>query len=132
MRIYIESSQFSSSTITPGVNGATTTTSARLAFILNSLLVTKSFYEKRLKAGQLTTITIPAYCVDFAPSNANSTINNYELVLFAQYLTDTAQGYGATGKSCDWVSGTRPDLTLQVGRPTVGRIIFNTYNLVDR
>lgn len=30
-----------------------------------------------------------------------------------------------------WGAGTYPDLTMQAGRPTVGRIIFNTYRLVD-
>jgi Leishmanolysin len=44
--------------------------------------------------------------------------------------------YGATGKSCNYFPGTAsvasPDNTLTVGRPTVGRIKFNTYNLVDR
>ena len=49
-------------------------------------------------------------------------------------MTDgsAAFGYGATGKSCDYVTGSYPDYTLQVGRPTVGRMIFNTYNLVDQ
>jgi hypothetical protein len=59
-----------------------------------------------------------------------------ELVIYAQYLTDTTKGYGATGKSCNYFQGTAtslsPDSSLQAGRPTVGRIIFNTYNLVDR
>jgi predicted Zn-dependent protease with MMP-like domain len=30
-----------------------------------------------------------------------------------------------------WGAGAYPDLTMQAGRPTVGRIIFNTYRLVD-
>ena len=49
-----------------------------------------------------------------------------------QYLTDKAKTYGATGKSCKYLAGTTPDLTLQTGRPTVGRIIFNTHQLVDQ
>lgn len=55
-------------------------------------------------------------------------------MIFAKYITDgsATYGYGATGKSCDYVLGGYPDYTLQVGRPTVGRMIFNTYNLVDR
>ena len=57
---------------------------------------------------------------------------NIDLLIIANYLTDKNLGYGATGKSCDYVTGAIPDYTLQVGRPTVGRIIFNTYNLVDR
>lgn len=39
LRIELEYAQFTSSTITAGVNGASTTTQARLDFILNSLFV---------------------------------------------------------------------------------------------
>jgi hypothetical protein len=85
-----------------------------------------------LQAGQLSFVTIPSYCVDFTPSNVGGTIANTELLIFAQYLTDKNKAYGATGKSCDWVTGSLPDFTLQVGRPSVGRIIFNTYSLVDQ
>jgi hypothetical protein len=52
-----------------------------------------------------------------------------------QYVTDPTLSYGATGKSCNYFPGTAvqaaPDNTLMVGRPTVGRIKFNTYKLVD-
>jgi hypothetical protein len=58
-------------------------------------------------------------------------ISNAELVIFAQYLTDKNKAYGATGKSCHYVTGAAVDDTLQTGRPIVGRIIFNTYSLVD-
>jgi hypothetical protein len=54
------------------------------------------------------------------------------LVIFARYITDGNISYAATGKSCDYVTGPALDYTLQVGRPTVGRIIFNTYQLVDQ
>jgi hypothetical protein len=50
-------------------------------------------------------------------------------------LTDASISYGATGKSCNYYPGNAtatPDVMLQVGRPTAGRIIFNTYSLVDR
>ena len=30
-----------------------------------------------------------------------------------------------------WGPGHYPDSTMQAGRPTIGRIIFNTYRLVD-
>jgi len=48
-------------------------------------------------------------------------------------VTDKNLGYSATGVSCQWnsISG-YPDTTLRAGRPTVGRIIFDTYNIVDR
>lgn len=86
----------------------------------------------RLKTAGLSLITVPLYCVDFAPSNGGSNIANHELVIFAQYVTDASKSYGATGKSCDYVNGVYPDSILQTGRPSVGRIIFNTYTLVDR
>ena len=53
-------------------------------------------------------------------------------MIIVKYITNANIGYGATGKSCDYVTGALPDYTLQVGRPTAGRIILNTYNLVDR
>ncbi len=46
-------------------------------------------------------------------------------------MTDKSKAYGATGKSCHYVAGAAVDNTLQAGRPIVGRIIFNTYSLVD-
>jgi len=53
------------------------------------------------------------------------------LHIYVKYLTDKLIGYGATGVSCKQFSGTTaPDSTLQAGRPTVGRVIFNTYTLL--
>jgi len=91
-----------------------------------------------LQAGQTLIIYSPPFCVNFIPPLADQTsgIPNVELVIYAQYLTDTAKAYGATGKSCNYFPGNptslSPDLSLQAGRPTVGRIIFNTYNLIDQ
>ena len=53
--------------------------------------------------------------------------------IYMLYKTDSSLSYGATGASCSYygTGGTLPDSTLQIGRPVVGRIIFNTYNLVD-
>jgi hypothetical protein len=119
----------------PPANGTASTTFANLNFILQALAVTQHFYQTRLQAAPLTAITVPSYCVDFYPSNNGSTVNDTELLIFARYLTDPSKSYGATGKSCDWItwaSGQTVDYTLQVGRPTVGRIIFNTYQLVDQ
>lgn len=48
-----------------------------------------------------------------------------------RYITDKNSGYGATGISCKTFDATSlPDSTFQRGRPTVGRIIFNTYTLL--
>ena len=50
-----------------------------------------------------------------------------------RYLTDASIGYGATGVACKFVTSLiLPDATFQQGRPTIGRIIFNTFNLVDQ
>ena len=91
-----------------------------------------------MQVGQSATITAPSLCSNYTPSSTaqNSGFASADLVIFVLYLTDQGQSYGATGKSCKYVSGTAttstPDNTLQVGRPTVGRIIFNTYQLTDR
>ena len=69
---------------------------------------------------------MPNYCVDFEPSNKGAVLANVDLLIMAKYITDKNISYSATGKSCDYTSGALPDFTLQVNRPTVGRIIFNT------
>lgn len=56
-----------------------------------------------------------------------------DLLIYVLYIGDNSVTYGATGVSCKWITGiSLPDTTLQMGRPTVGRIIFNTYTLVDQ
>lgn len=83
----------------------------------------------------MASITIPNSCVDMSPPSPSS-ISGQDLVIYATYVTDAAIGYSATGKSCEYVSGIatldNPDNTLQVGRPTVGRIKFNTYTIIDQ
>jgi hypothetical protein len=99
------------------------------------MYVTQVFYQTRLQVGQVGTITAPNPCVDFTPSSTaqSAGYSNADLVIFVQYLSDKSKTYGATGKSCKYFTGSaNPDYTLQQGRPTVGRIIFNTYNLVDQ
>jgi hypothetical protein len=57
-----------------------------------------------------------------------------DLHIYVTYTTDSSQSYGATGKSCKYFGDNStfpPDSTLQLGRPTMGRIIFNTNKLVD-
>ena len=47
-------------------------------------------------------------------------------------MTDKSITYGATGVSCAYFTGTSvPDSTFQAGRPTIGRIKFNTFTLLD-
>ena len=132
IRITLDYNAFNS-TILPGANGATTTTMTNLNFVLRTMMVTQTFFQKRLKVGEVGGITAPDPCVDFTPSSTAQTggYSNTDLVIFVQYVTDKTISYGATGKSCKYVIGPLPDFTLQVGRPTVGRIIFNTYKLVD-
>lgn len=49
-----------------------------------------------------------------------------------RYVTDKGVGYGATGIHCKvFDDSTAPAVTFQAGRPTVGRIIFNTYALLE-
>lgn len=98
------------------------------------MLVTQTFYQNRLQVGQMATIYAPATCVDYATSSTAQTSGyaNADLVIYMLYTTDSSLSYGATGKSCKYFSGATPDSTLKVGMPTFGRIIFNTYILVDQ
>lgn len=85
----------------------------------------------------MSRIFAPSLCVDFNPSSndVSNGISASDLHIYVRYITDkrSTYGYSATGKSCKYVtSRSLPDPTLQQGRPTVGRIIFNTYNTVDR
>jgi hypothetical protein len=134
IRITMDSSNFN--TITPGVNGASTTTATNLAFILKTMQVATYFYMNRLKVYPLTTISAPIICVDYntPPNDQMYGISASDLHIYVTYISDANQTYGATGKSCKYYGdGTTPlpDSTLQIGRPTMGRIIFNTHSLVD-
>ncbi len=77
---------------------------------------------------------IPAYCYDFNTPGTDATdnIGGTDLHIYVKYTTDNTKGYGATGVSCQWnaLSGIA-DTTLKAGRPTVGRIIYNTFNIID-
>ena len=81
------------------------------------------------------TVYPPDPCFDYTPSDTDQT-NGFaatDLLIYVLYIADSGISYGATGVSCKWVTGqSDPDTTLQQGRPTVGRIKFNTYNLVDQ
>lgn len=134
MRITMDTSSFN--TIIGGSNGASSTTSTNLAFILRTMSVATYFYMNRLQVYPLTTILAPTVCVDYNTSSNDQVygISASDLHLYVTYITDKSQSYGATGKSCKYYgdnTATLPDSTLQIGRPTMGRIIFNTYNLVD-
>lgn len=137
IRIELDTTMFNDPIIL-GLNGATTTTTTNLNFILKTIQIAKTFYESRLQVGTMATIYAPPDCVGYTPTSTaqSSGYANADLVIFVHYTTDATITYGATGKSCKYVTGTAtagsPDSTLTVGRPTFGRIIFNTYNLVDR
>ena len=84
----------------------------------------------------MSSLTAPMQCVDHTtPLNDRSIgISGSDLHIYILYATNANLGYGATGKSCKYFgnSASLPDTTLQIGRPTMGTIIFNTYVLVDR
>ena len=132
MRIQLDTTNVNA-TIQAGQNGAANTTTTNLNFILRTMYVAQVFYQTRLQVGQMASILAPALCVDYVPPTTAQTsgYSNIDLVIYVLYTTDSSLSYGATGKSCKYFPGTpttvSPDLTLQAGRPTMGRIIFNTY-----
>ena len=65
MRMHVDSLALASTTISAGLNGAATTTTTNLVFLIQALTVAKEFYQTRIKVGQLASITVPNYCVDF-------------------------------------------------------------------
>jgi len=76
-------------------------------------------------------------CVDHnTPSNDQVFgISASDLHIYVTYTTDRNEVYGATGKSCKYFGDptpTYPDSTLQMGRPVIGRIKYNTYALIDQ
>ena len=98
--------------------------------------VSVAFYMNRLKVYPLTIIKAPILCSDYYTTYNDQYygIGASDLHIYVLYSTDKNLAYGATGKSCKYFGdglGSTPDNTLQLGRPTVGRIIFNTYSLID-
>lgn len=132
IRITLDSNTFN--TVTPGPSG--TTTATNLAFVLKAMQVAVNFYSSRLKVYPLSSLIAPGTCSGYIPSanDQNFGIGASDLHIYVLYITDSNEGYGATGKSCLWFGGGQnyTDTTLQLGRPTMGRIIFNTYNLIDQ
>jgi hypothetical protein len=135
MRITLDTTAFN--TLLPATQAnIANTTNANIAFILRTMNVAANFYMKRLKVGQTSNIAAPVVCVDFntpGPDQTNG-VSLTDLHIYLTYLTDSSKSYGATGKSCKYYGDGNtnlPDTTLQAGRPTMGRIIFNTYVLVD-
>lgn len=101
------------------------------------MLVVQTFFQTRLKVSTVSRIFAPSYCIDFYPSSndVSNGISASDLHIYVQYVTDNTAtfSYAATGASCKYItSRTLPDTTFQQGRPTVGRLIFNTYTTVDR
>lgn len=84
-RIELDTTYFNDP-IYPGQNGANTTTTTNLNFILKSMYVTQVFYQTRLQVGQTASISSPTTCVDFNPPS--QTFANADLVLYVRYITD--------------------------------------------
>lgn len=83
---------------------------------------------------RVSRIFAPTTCFDFDPpqNDINNGIASSDLHIYVQYITDKSQPYGATGVSCKVFDGKSiPDDTFQAGRPTFGRIKFNTFTLLD-
>lgn len=134
IRITLDSSSFN--TLGVGLNGAANTTTTNLAFILRAMKVATYFYMNRIKVYPITTIMAPPSCVTYpTPSNDQTYgIAGSDLHIYMRQTTDSSKSYGASGKSCKYYGdqiAIPPDLTLQIGRPTMGNIIFNTYQLTD-
>ena len=59
-------------------------------------------------------------------------ISSSDLHIYVRHITDNTIDYKATAKHCKKIeSKTLPDLTFQQGRPTVGQIQFNTFQIID-
>jgi hypothetical protein len=88
MRITLDYSTFN--TITAGQNGAATTTSTKLAFILNTMKVATAFYMNRLQVYPLTTINAPSICVDYntPPNDQTQGVSASDLHIYVTYITD--------------------------------------------
>jgi hypothetical protein len=94
------------------------------------------FYMTRIKVYPITTIMAPSSCATYPTPNNDQVygIAGSDLHIYMRQLTDKNQAYGATGKSCKYFGdllSVAPDNTLQIGRPTMGNIVFNTYTLTD-
>lgn len=99
------------------------------------MLVVQSFYQSRIKVTPIARVYPPLMCHDIAVSSNDNTygIASSDLHIYLRYLTDNTITYGATGISCSSITSIAnyPDNTFQKNRPIVGRIIFNTYSIVD-
>jgi hypothetical protein len=132
IRITLDTNDFN--TIKTTLHGESQTTSANLAFIKKAMLVVQNFYQTRLKVSTISRVFAPSTCADFNPSSndVSNGISNSDLHIYVRYITDRTLPYGATGVSCKYItSRILPDATFQQGRPTVGRIVFDTYNIID-
>lgn len=116
----------------------TTTTSAVLTFLSKAMKVVKQFVTARFKVSPESSNNIAnSMCVDFTtPANDRSSgIALSDLHIYISYVTDNTLQYTATGKYCKVSAGStsspNPDTTLARGRPTMGRIKFNTAYALD-
>ena len=90
IRITYDASNFN--TLSAGANGASTTTTTNLAFVLKTFQVAISFYTTRLQVYPLTTISAPSVCVDYdtPPNDQQYGISASDLHIYATYITDKA------------------------------------------
>jgi len=80
--------------------------------------VAVNFYSSRLQVYPLSSLIAPGICVDYSPSinDQQFGIGASDLHIYTLYITDSTQGYGATGGSClRFAAGqSDPDTTLQL------------------
>lgn len=136
MRIHLNTDHLNS--VKASENGVSQTTITNLNYLKKSIQVARTFFEKRLSVIPESNIKSPSSCTDdYTPPAVDvSTGINTDLIVYISYLTSSssAKGYGATGVSCSWLPDVinYPDTSFKAHRPVVGRMIYNTYNLIDR
>ena len=108
-------------------------TASVFTFIKNSLSVAKQFLKNRISVYPENSIVIPNVCVDLniIEKNLMSSAPSTDLLIYATSITNETLTYTVTGKSCVYstngIPPPGPDYYLQYGRPTVGRMKFNTF-----
>lgn len=111
------------------------TTTATLDFLKNAVSVIQQFVYLRFKVyNEQGNIVAPTTCAGYTSPNVDVTngIANSDLHLYVIYESNSSKNYAVTGKYCQLAAGVGglPDPTLARGRPTFGRLKFNTaYNL---
>lgn len=112
------------------------TTASTLSFLVNVMKVIQQFVKLRFQVyAEQANIAAPATCVDYtSPSvDVSSGVANSDLHIYVLYESNSSKSSVATGKYCQVTagSGSLPDATLARGRPTFGRLRFNTAVTLD-